>query len=140
MTAALTKQGEQVRSRILAYIAQHHAEKGYPPTVREIGAAVGLSSSSTVHAHLRRLVRQGKITHDPTSPRTIQVAGGASAVVAVLAGVDPPATLPAMVRVPVDDLRQTLDHLDDGARLAGGEPCQASFVERLRRVLATVEG
>jgi len=47
--------------------------RGYPPSVREIGAAVGLASSSTVHAHLRKLEEQGYIRRDPTKPRAIEV-------------------------------------------------------------------
>ena len=50
------------------------AERGYPPSVREIGEAVGLSSSSTVHAHLAALQDKGYLTRDPTKPRAIEVA------------------------------------------------------------------
>ena len=48
-------------------------EKGYPPSVREIGEAVGLASSSTVHGHLSRLEGKGYIRRDPTKPRAIEV-------------------------------------------------------------------
>lgn len=48
-------------------------QKGYPPSVREIGAAVGLASSSTVHGHLARLESKGYIRRDPTKPRAIEV-------------------------------------------------------------------
>lgn len=48
-------------------------DKGYPPTIREIGKAVGLRSSSTVHAHLERLEHTGRIRRDPASPRAIEV-------------------------------------------------------------------
>ncbi len=53
----------------------HHSieERGFPPTVREIGKAVGLSSSSTVAAHLTRLEAQGLIAKDPTKPRTLML-------------------------------------------------------------------
>jgi repressor LexA len=58
---------------ILSFIAEHVTEKGYPPSVREIGEAVGLSSPSTVHAHLRTLQERGYLRTDPTKPRTIEL-------------------------------------------------------------------
>lgn len=61
------------RREILDYIAAHQREKGYPPSVREIGEAVGLTSSSTVHTHLTTLQRQGFLRRDPTKPRAIEV-------------------------------------------------------------------
>jgi repressor LexA len=61
------------RQQILEYIAQSLRERGYPPSVREIGEAVGLTSSSTVHAHLAVLQRQGYLRRDPTKPRAIEV-------------------------------------------------------------------
>lgn len=59
--------------RILDYIKQHSDEKGYPPTVREIGEAVGLRSSSTVHGHLKALEAQGHILRDAALTRAIRV-------------------------------------------------------------------
>src|SRR6478752_6750990 len=58
---------------ILEYIEQQIRERGYPPSVREIGEAVGLHSSSTVHAHLNTLQRLGYLRRDPTKPRAIEV-------------------------------------------------------------------
>lgn len=58
---------------ILDYIREQVRKKGYPPSVREIGAAVGLSSSSTVHGHLARLEQKGFIRRDPTKPRAIEL-------------------------------------------------------------------
>lgn len=58
---------------ILNFIRQEVQRKGYPPSVREIGEAVGLSSSSTVHAHLARLEELGYIRRDPTKPRAIEL-------------------------------------------------------------------
>ena len=59
--------------QILEYIRKCVEEKGYPPSVREIGQAVGLSSSSTVHGHLNRLEQKGYIRRDPTKPRAIEL-------------------------------------------------------------------
>jgi repressor LexA len=59
---------------ILDYLRGFVDEHGYPPTVREIGEAVGLRSPSTVHAHLAQLERAGLIRRDPTKPRAIELA------------------------------------------------------------------
>ena len=61
------------QKQILAYIEQHVEAHGYPPTVREIGTAVNLSSSSTVHAHLKALEEQGQIQRDAVLTRAIKV-------------------------------------------------------------------
>ena len=61
------------RKEILEFIAAQLRERGYPPSVREIGEAVGLTSSSTVHTHLTTLQRQGYLRRDPTKPRAIEV-------------------------------------------------------------------
>lgn len=58
---------------ILEFIKTEVKEKGYPPSVREIGEAVGLASSSTVHGHLDRLEKKGLIRRDPTKPRAIEI-------------------------------------------------------------------
>jgi repressor LexA len=58
---------------IFDYISRYLSRHGYPPTVREIGKAVGLHSSSTVHAHLAKLEKLGVLKRDPTKPRAIEV-------------------------------------------------------------------
>jgi repressor LexA len=63
---------------IMNYIKKEIRTKGYPPSVREIGEAVGLSSSSTVHGHLNILEQKGYIRRDPTKPRAIEVTDGDS--------------------------------------------------------------
>lgn len=65
----LTRRQEQ----ILDFIRSEIHRRGYPPSVREIGEAVGLSSSSTVHAHLSALEKNGYIRRDPTKPRALEV-------------------------------------------------------------------
>ena len=60
------------QKRILEVIHEFTAERGYPPSVREIGERVGLSSSSTIHAHLKTLERHGLISRDPTKPRALR--------------------------------------------------------------------
>lgn len=61
---------------ILNFIKSEVRDKGYPPSVREIGEAVGLASSSTVHGHLERLEKKGMIRRDPTKPRAIEILDG----------------------------------------------------------------
>lgn len=63
----------QRQQAILEFIKNEVKEKGYPPSVREIGEAVGLASSSTVHGHLERLEKKGLIRRDPTKPRAIEI-------------------------------------------------------------------
>src|SRR5687767_5045177 len=59
---------------ILEYLHEYVDQHGYPPTVREIGEAVGLRSPSTVHAHLAQLERAGHLRRDPTKPRALELA------------------------------------------------------------------
>jgi repressor LexA len=68
MTERATTEKQQ---RILAVIRDFTAEMGYPPSVREIGERVGLSSSSTVQSHLKTLERHGLLRRDPTKPRAL---------------------------------------------------------------------
>lgn len=63
------------QQQVLAYIRQTVADRGYPPSVREIGEAIGLSSPSTVHSHLSSLVKAGYLRRDPSKPRAIEVLG-----------------------------------------------------------------
>ena len=67
------KRTENRQLEVLRFIHQRVSEKGYPPTVREIGEAVQLSSTSTVHGHLSRLEKKGYILRDPTKPRAIEL-------------------------------------------------------------------
>lgn len=65
--------GLESQSKILEFIKQEIELKGYPPSVREIGKAVGLKSTATVHGHLNELERQGYIRRDATKPRALEV-------------------------------------------------------------------
>jgi repressor LexA len=67
----LTTRQQEIWQFLAAYVDEH----GYPPTVREIGDAVGLASPSTVHAHLANLERAGLLKRDPTKPRAIDLVG-----------------------------------------------------------------
>jgi repressor LexA len=70
-TAELTGRQREIWSFLVEYVDRH----GYPPTVREIGEAVGLASPSTVHAHLANLERAGLLRRDPTKPRALELVG-----------------------------------------------------------------
>jgi repressor LexA len=65
----LTQRQREVYEFVISYVDSH----GYPPTVREIGGAVGLASPSTVHAHLANLERAGYLRRDPTKPRALEL-------------------------------------------------------------------
>jgi repressor LexA len=65
----LTKRQREIFDFVRTYGEEH----GYPPTVRDIGKAIGLTSSSTVHAHLANLEKLGVVRRDPTKPRAIEV-------------------------------------------------------------------
>jgi repressor LexA len=106
------------QQRIVEFIRRTVQDRGYPPTVREIGEAVGLTSSSSVHAQLANLQRKGLLRKDPAKPRAIEVAGarprGAAAV-----------TVPVLGRIaagaPVLAEEHVEDHVSIDAGLAGDE-------------------
>jgi repressor LexA len=76
----LTGRQQEIWTFLVDYVDRH----GYPPTVREIGEAVGLASPSTVHAHLANLERAGLLRRDPTKPRALELMGRAAAAGATL--------------------------------------------------------
>jgi repressor LexA len=67
----LTDRQQEIYGFVVSYAQEH----GYPPTVREIGSAVGLASPSTVHVHLAKLEQAGYIRRDPTKPRALELVG-----------------------------------------------------------------
>jgi len=69
----LTKDLTKRQQEIFDFIKRYSAKYGYPPTVRDIGKAVGLASSSTVHAHLANLEKVGLLRRDPSKPRAIEM-------------------------------------------------------------------
>jgi repressor LexA len=76
----LTGRQQEIWQFLVDYVDSH----GYPPTVREIGEAVGLASPSTVHAHLANLERAGVLRRDPTKPRALELVGRAEPAVAAV--------------------------------------------------------
>jgi repressor LexA len=87
----LTGRQQEIWTFLTEYVDRH----GYPPTVREIGEAVGLASPSTVHAHLANLERAGLLRRDPTKPRALELTGREKPSTATLAAA-PAAELPKL--------------------------------------------
>jgi repressor LexA len=120
--------------KILDVIRDFTAEMGYPPSVREIGERVGLSSSSTVQSHLKSLERRGLLRRDPTKPRALVPSD------MVLRGVQPPddrpesVALPVLGRVAAGVPITATEHLEDTFVLP------ASFVKRAGAFMLRVKG
>ena len=117
--------------QILEFLREHGRHHSYPPTVREIGQAVGLSSSSTVQNHLNSLEQKGFIRRDPTKSRTVEVVTEEAGNIVTL-----PArgvfSLPLVGRVaagtPVLAEQNVEDHIAVGPEIAGGEDAYALTV------------
>ena len=75
MVTQMQKPRGDNQRRVLDFIKSEIQEKGYPPSVREIGAALGISSTSTVHGHLRRLEKKGLLHRNALKPRAMEVVG-----------------------------------------------------------------
>ena len=88
----LTARQQEIWQFLVEYTDGH----GYPPTVREIGEAVGLASPSTVHAHLANLERAGLLKRDPSKPRALDLIGHRT-----VAATAPPAPVEEMPRLPL---------------------------------------
>jgi repressor LexA len=106
--------------QILDFLRDHSRDHSYPPTVREIGRAVGLSSSSTVQNHLNTLETRGYITRDPAKSRTVEIVDAESN-----RGQGNIVHLPLVGRVaagtPVLAVENVGEHLTVGTEIAGGD-------------------
>lgn len=133
----LTKRQQEIFDFIKRYSAKH----GYPPTVRDIGKAVGLASSSTVHAHLANLEKLGLLRRDPSKPRALELLDKASSVVgtAMEEAVDNvrslvrPTGLPIVGQVAAGQpilAEENIEEYVEVPPVAGGE--QGEYVLRIR--------
>jgi repressor LexA len=129
----LTKRQQEIFDFIKRYSAKH----GYPPTVRDIGKAVGLASSSTVHAHLANLEKVGLLRRDPSKPRAIEMldkaAGAAGGVVEAVKSVVSPNGLPLVGQVAAGQPVLAEENIEDYVpvpELAGGQ--EGEYVLRVR--------
>ena len=122
----LTKRQQEIFNFIKRYSAGH----GYPPTVRDIGKAVGLASSSTVHAHLANLEKLGLLRRDPTKPRAIELLDRA---VGQVKSIVRPDGLPLIGQVAAGSpvlAEENIEEYVDVPRVAGGE--EGEYVLRVR--------
>jgi repressor LexA len=122
----LTKRQQE----IFDFIKKYSAKYGYPPTVRDIGKAVGLASSSTVHAHLSNLEKVGLLRRDPSKPRAIELLDrAADAVKSVVS----PSGLPLVGSVAAGQPILAEENIEDYVQvpeIAGGD--DGEFVLRVR--------
>jgi repressor LexA len=122
----LTKRQQEIFDFIKRYSAQH----GYPPTVRDIGEAVGLASSSTVHQHLANLERLGLLRRDPSKPRALELLDRA---VQEVRNVVRPGVLPLLGTVAAGQPILAEENVEDYVTVpdaAGGE--DGTFLLRVR--------
>lgn len=123
----LTKRQQEIFEFIKRYSSRH----GYPPTVRDIGKAVGLASSSTVHAHLANLEKVGLLRRDPTKPRAIELLD--RAVEGVRSMVTPPPGLPLVGQVAAGQPILAEENVEDYVQtpsVVGGE--EGEYLLRVR--------
>ena len=119
----LTKRQQQ----IFDFIKRYTQEQGYPPTVRDIGKAIGLTSSSTVHAHLANLEKLGLVRRDPTKPRALELLGEAARKVVG------PSGLPLVGRVAAGSPILAEENIEDYVEvpeIAGGQA--GEYILRVR--------
>jgi repressor LexA len=110
----LTKRQQE----IFEFIKQYSGRHGYPPTVRDIGKAIGLTSSSTVHAHLANLEKLGLVRRDPTKPRALELLGEAARKITG------PSGLPLVGRVAAGSpilAEENIEEYVEVPQIAGGE-------------------
>jgi repressor LexA len=122
----LTKRQQE----IFDFIKRYSAKYGYPPTVRDIGKAVGLASSSTVHAHLANLERIGLLRRDPSKPRAIEMLDKAAAAVKSVVA---PTGLPLVGSVAAGQPILAEENIEDYVQvpeIAGGD--DGEYVLRVR--------
>jgi repressor LexA len=127
MDLDLTKRQQE----IFDFIKHHSTQFGYPPTVRDIGKAVGLASSSTVHAHLANLEKLGLLRRDPSKPRAIEMLD--RAVEQVKSIVVRPEGLPLIGQVAAGSpvlAEENIEEYVSVPALAGGE--EGEYVLRVR--------
>jgi repressor LexA len=126
----LTKRQQEIYD----FIRRYSAKYGYPPTVRDIGKAVGLASSSTVHAHLANLEKAGLLRRDPSKPRAIELLDRATNAAAdALRSIAGPVGLPVVGQVAAGQpilAEENIEEYVDVPALAGGD--EGEYVLKVR--------
>jgi len=121
------------QQEIWSFLVRYVDERGYPPTVREIGEAVGLASPSTVHAHLANLERAGLLRRDPTKPRALELTGRRAAPSAVAQPPEPEVRqLPLLGQIAAGGPLLAEQNIED--RIAVPEPLSRGGEEFLLRI------
>ena len=126
----LAKDLTKRQQEIFDFIKKYSAKYGYPPTVRDIGKAVGLASSSTVHAHLSNLEKVGLLRRDPSKPRAIELLDRA---VGAVKDVVSPTGLPLVGHVAAGQPILAEENIEDYVsvpEIAGGE--EGEYILRVR--------
>ncbi|MDB5063681.1 MAG: SOS-response transcriptional repressor, LexA, partial [Chloroflexi bacterium] len=113
---------------ILEFLRNHARNHAYPPTVREIGLAVGLSSSSTVQNHLNALEQKGHIRRDPTKSRTVEVVGEEPVAAVPMRSFSVPLVGRVAAGGPILAEENIEDHIVLGPEIAGGDDAFALHV------------
>jgi repressor LexA len=130
----IAKELTKRQQEIFDFIKRYSSEHGYPPTVRDIGKAVGLASSSTVHAHLANLEKLGLLRRDPSKPRAIELLDRAgAAVVEGVRALGKPAGLPLVGAVAAGSpilAEENIEEYVEVPPVAGGE--EGEYVLRVR--------
>lgn len=126
----LTKRQQEIYD----FIRKYSAKYGYPPTVRDIGKAVGLASSSTVHAHLANLEKVGRLRRDPSKPRAIELLDKAvDAAVEGVRSIVSPSSLPLVGSVAAGQpilAEENVEEYVPVPQFAGGE--EGDYLLRIR--------
>jgi repressor LexA len=126
----LTKRQQEIYD----FIRKYSAKYGYPPTVRDIGKAVGLASSSTVHAHLANLEKVGRLRRDPSKPRAIELLDKAvDAAVEGVRSIVSPDSLPLVGSVAAGQpifAEENVEEYVPVPQLAGGQ--EGDYLLRIR--------
>jgi repressor LexA len=126
----LTKRQQE----IFDFIRKYSAKYGYPPTVRDIGKAVGLASSSTVHAHLANLEKIGLLRRDPSKPRAIELLDRAvGSAVESVKGIVRPEGLPLLGSVAAGEpvlAEENIEEYVSIPEIAGGQ--EGEYLLRIR--------
>jgi repressor LexA len=133
-TMDIGKELTKRQQEIYDFIRKYSAKYGYPPTVRDIGKAVGLASSSTVHAHLANLEKAGLLRRDPSKPRAIELLDRATnAAAGALRSIAGPVGLPVIGHVAAGQpilAEENIEDYVDVPPLAGGD--KGEYVLRVR--------
>jgi repressor LexA len=125
----LTARQQEIWQFLVDYVDRH----GYPPTVREIGQAVGLASPSTVHAHLANLERAGLLRRDPTKPRALDLIGHRRVVPAERPErVAEPETLPLLGQIAAGGPLLAEENIDERLPVPGSLGRRADFLLRVK--------